>query len=113
MPPVLAGAPAPHPFKADSSGAFSRTILVAEESPDFRLSIRDFSFPPDRRTHTIVLPAAAFIHRLSGTGVINISNQRLVLTPRARTAVPPRAPIKVKNSGDQPVVLRALIVEAK
>jgi hypothetical protein len=35
------------------------------------------------------------------------------LTPVARTSVPAGAPIEVVNNGEQPVVVRALIVESK
>jgi hypothetical protein len=44
---------------------------------------------------------------------MSIAKQRLALTPAVRTAVPAGAPIDVVNSGEQHVVVRALIVEAK
>jgi hypothetical protein len=37
----------------------------------------------------------------------------MALTPAARTSVPAEAPIEVVNNGEYPVVVRALIVEAK
>jgi hypothetical protein len=55
MPAALGGTPPPHPFVSDPSGGFSRTIFETVEDPDFKLIIRDFSFPPDRQTHAVTL----------------------------------------------------------
>jgi quercetin dioxygenase-like cupin family protein len=100
-------------FSPDPSGGFSRTIFETDENPDFRLVIRDFAFPPDKQPHTVTLRSAAFLHLLSGPGEISIAKQRMALTPAARTSVPAGAPIEVVNNGEYPVVVRALIVEAK
>lgn len=102
-----------HSFRPDPSGGFSRTIFETDENPDFRLVIRDFAFPPDKQPHTVTLRSAAFLHLLSGPGQISIAKQRMALTPAARTSVPAGAPIEVVNNGEYPVVVRALIVEAK
>jgi hypothetical protein len=100
-------------FWLDPSGGFSRAIFETDENPDFKLTIRDFAFPPDKQPHTVALRSAAFLHLLSGLGEISIAKQRLALTAVARTSVPAGAPIEVVNSGEYPVVVRALIVEAK
>ena len=113
IPATLGGTPPPHAFEPDPSGGFSRTIFETDEHPNFKLVIRDFSFPPDRQPHTVTLPSSAFLHLLSGPGEINIAKQRLTLTSVARTAVPSGAPIDVVNSGEQHVVVRVLILEAK
>lgn len=113
MPATLGGTPLEHPFVSDPSGGFSRTIFETDKDPNFKIVIRDFAFPPDRQTHTVTLPSGAFIHLLSGLGEISIAKQRSASTPVARTAVPPGAPIEVLNEGEHPVVIRALIVEAK
>lgn len=113
MPATLGGIPPPHPFEADLSGGFSRTIFETDEDPNFNLIIRDFSFPPDRQPHTVTLPSAAFLHFLSGQGEISIAKKPLALTGAARMPVPAGAPIDVVNNGEQAVVVRALIVEAK
>jgi hypothetical protein len=113
MPATLGGAPSEHTFWRDPSGGFSRTIFETDENPDFKLIIRDFAFPPDKQPHTVTLRSAAFLHLLSGLGEISIAKQRLALTPVARTSVPAGAPIEVVNNGEYPVVVRALIVEAK
>jgi quercetin dioxygenase-like cupin family protein len=107
-------APDPHRFSVSPSGVLSRTVFETDEDPNFRLIIRDFSFPPDKQPHAIALPSAAFFHILSGKAEISVAKQRLELTPLARTpAVPAGAPIEVVNSGEFPVILRGLIVEAK
>jgi|SRR4029453_14464972 hypothetical protein len=120
MPSTFGGVPPAHPFRPDPSGGCSRTIFATDEDADFKAVIRDFSFPLDGRPHSIAFPSAAVVHRLSGFGAVSVSNQQLLVTPRARIAVPTGAPIKptgapikVTNSGDEPVVIRALIVEAK
>jgi quercetin dioxygenase-like cupin family protein len=113
MPATLGGTPPPHPFVSDPSGGFSRTIFETDEDPNFKLVIRDFSFPPDRQTHTVTLPSGAFLHILGGQGEISVANQRLALPAAARMAMPAGAPLNVVNNGEQPVVVRALIVEAK
>lgn len=113
MPATLGGTAPPHPFVRDPSGGFSRTIFETDEDPNFKLVIRDFSFPPDKQPHIVTLPSAAFLEFLSGPGEFSIANERLGLPTRSRTAVPASAPIEVVNSGEYPVVVRALIVEAK
>jgi quercetin dioxygenase-like cupin family protein len=114
-PPAAAreGPTAAHPFYRDPSGEFSRTIFETDEGPDFRVIIRDFSFPPDKEPHTVTLPSGAFLHILSGKGEISVGKQPMALTPLARTPVSAGAPIQVVNNGEYPLVVRALIVEAK
>jgi len=100
-------------FKPDPSGGFSRIVFETDENPDFKLVIRDYSFPPDKQSHVVTLPSAAVLHLLSGPGEISVAKRRLTLTPAARTAVPAGAPIEVVNNGDHATVVRALTVEAK
>jgi quercetin dioxygenase-like cupin family protein len=107
-------APEAHRFSVGPSGVLSRTVFETDEDPNFRLIFQDFSFPPDKQPHALTLPSAAFLHVLSGKGDISVAKQRVELTPLARTpAIPASAPIEVVNSGDYPMVLRALVVEAK
>lgn len=113
MPTTFGGPPPEHPFVSDRSGTFSRTIFETDEDPNFRLVIRDFSFPPDRRTRTVTLPFAAFVHFLGEPGETTIAGHRAAVTSTARMAVPAGTPIEVMNPGEQPVVMRVLIVEAK
>jgi quercetin dioxygenase-like cupin family protein len=107
-------APIANQFSVGPSGVLSRTVFETDEDPNFTLIFQDFSFPPDKQPHTITLPSAAFLHVLSGKAEISIAKQRVELSPLARTpAVPAGAPIEVVNSGDYPVVVRGLIVDAK
>jgi quercetin dioxygenase-like cupin family protein len=110
--PAFQLAPPPYPVERDPSGGLSRTIFETDEDPNFKIIIRDFSFPPDRQAHTITLPSTAFIHLVSGAGELSVAKQRLA-TPAATTAVPAPAPIEVTNNGEHAVVVRVLIVEAK
>lgn len=102
-----------HSFELDPSGGFSRTIFETDEDPNFKLVIREFSFPPSPKSQTLMLASVALLQILNGSGKITISNQRLVWTPIARTVVPAGTPIEIVNSGEQPIVVHALIVEAK
>lgn len=101
-------------FSADPLGGLSRTVFETDDDPNFRLIIRDFSFPPDNQPHTVPVPSAIFLRVLSGKGEIRVAKQRVELTPLGRTpAIPNGAPVEVVNSGDYPMVLTGLIVEAK
>jgi hypothetical protein len=112
--PTTPEGPTPaHSFLRDPSGGFSRTIYETDVNPDFKITIRDFSFPPDKETHTVTLASGAFIHLLGAHGDISVANKRLELAPMSRTAVPAGASIQVVNNGEYSVVVRALILEAK
>jgi len=107
-------APVAHRFSVGPSGVLSRTVFETDEDPNFRLIFQDFSFLPDKQPHTLTLPSAAVLHLLSGKAEISVAKQRMGLTNLARTPpVPAGAPIEVVTSGEYPVVVRALIVEAK
>jgi hypothetical protein len=107
-------APGAQRFSVGPGGVLSRTIFETDEDPNFRFVFRDFSVPVDKQPHTLTLPSAAFLHVLSGKGEISVAKQRVELTPLARTPpLPAGAPVEVTNSGDEPMVLRGLIVEAK
>ena len=107
-------APDAHRFSVGSSGVLSRMVFETDEDPNFRLIFQDFSFPPDQQPHTVTLPSAAVLHLLSGKAEISVAKQRMELTNLARTPpVPAGASIEVVTSGEYPVVVRALIVEAK
>ena len=107
-------APGVGQFSVEPSGVLSRTVFETDEDPNFRLIFQDFSFPPDQQPHTVTLPSAAVLHLLSGKAEISVAKQRMGLTNLARTPpVPAGAPIEVVTSGEYPVVVRALIVEAK
>jgi hypothetical protein len=107
-------APDARRFSVGPSGLLSRTVFETDEDPNFRLIFRDFSFPPDKQPYALTLPSAAVLHLLSGKAEISVAKQRMGLTNLARTPpVPAGAPIEVVTSGEYPVVVRALIVEAK
>jgi hypothetical protein len=112
-PTELGGVPPPHVFAPDPSGAFSRTIFATNEDSDFSIMVRDYSFPPDKQKHTVVLPSGAFAHLVSGSGDVTMANNRLDLSSIARAPLPANAPIEVTNNGENPIVVRMLIVEAK
>jgi hypothetical protein len=113
MPATFEGTPPPHQFVRDPSGEFSRTMFETDEDSNFKLVVRDFSFPPDQQTHTLTLPSAALLHILGEPGEISIANRRLALRSGSRMPVPAGVPIGVLNNGERAVVVRVLIMEAK
>jgi hypothetical protein len=110
-PETLGGAPPPNPFELDASGTFSRTIFETNEDPNFKITIRDYAFPPSNQAKTLTLPAAALVQNHSPHGDISVANQKLEFA--ARAAVPPGAPIGVTNNGDRAVVVRTITLEPK
>jgi hypothetical protein len=102
-----------HPFVSDASGALSRTIFETQDDPDFNITIRDFSFPPDGRPHVVTLRSGASLSLLSGSGEIAVDDKPQSFADDSKVAVAANASIKVVNTSGQPVVLRATIVEAK
>jgi hypothetical protein len=105
---TLGGTPPPHPFLPDPSGGFSRTIFETDENPDFKITIRDLSFPPDKQKHTVTLPSAAFLYLLSGDGEISIANQPLTLPP-GQGGGTGRGASQVVNNGEHPLVPKATL----
>jgi hypothetical protein len=113
VPTELGGIPAPHVFAPDPSGAFSRTIFETDADPDFKISIREYSFPPDHQKHEVAFPSGAFVHLLTGPGEATVANKKLDLGAVARTPLPAGAKVEITGTGDDPVIVRALIVEEK
>jgi hypothetical protein len=109
----LGSIPPKNPFVRDPSGGFSRTVFETDEDPNFRLVIREFSFPPDGQNHIVTLPSGAFLEIIGGQGAISIARQQMALTAGTRMAVSAGAPIEVLNNGEQPVFVRVLSVAAK
>ncbi len=103
----------PQPFEPDPSGGFSRTVFQTNQHPDFNLVIRDFSFPPDRQAHTVVLSSAALLHVITGNGEVSIAKKRYQFTSLMRRAVSAGDAIEIVNTGPQAMIVRVLIVEAK
>ena len=112
-PPAVGGMWPTNRFIRDPSGWLSRTVFETDEHPNFKLVIRDFSFPPDRQSHIIILPSGAFLHTGGGEVEVGVAKQRFKLSNVTRTAVPAGAPIQIVNNGERAVIVRALVVEPK
>ena len=113
VPETLGGVPPPHPFETTPTGVLARTVFETNEDPNFKLTIRDYSFPPANQAKTLTLPAAALLQNRSAHGDFSIANQKLDLTGTARIAVPSGAPVDVTNNGDRAVVVRSITIEPK
>lgn len=113
IPATLGGTPPEHPFVIEPSGVFSRTVFQTDEDPSFRITICDYSFPPDGQAHAVTLASGALLHLRDQLPEIAVAGERLALTSGARTTVPAGVPISVTNTGAQAAVVRTVIVEAK
>ena len=113
VPETLGGVPPPHPFELTPSGVLARTVFETNEDPNFKLTIHDFSFPPNPQAKTLTLPAAALLQNRSSHGQISINKQSVDLAGTARIAVAPGAPVDVVNNGDRAVVVRTITVTPK
>lgn len=109
---TLGGIPPPHPFVSDPSGGYSSVLFQSTEDPNFNVTIRDYSFPPDQQAHTLTLPTGALLQTRSDTGEISIAKER-VPAATARIAVPAGAPVEVTASGDTAAVVRVYSFETK
>ena len=112
-PETLGGVPPPHPFETTPSGVLARTVFETNEGPNFKLTIRDYSFPPGDQAKTLTLPAAAVLQNRSTLGDISVANQKVDLQGTARIAVPEGAAIAVTNNPDTSVVVRTITLEPK
>ena len=112
-PATLAGTPPAHPFVPDPAGGFSRNIFETDQGPDFKIVIRDYSFPANQQTRMGALPAGAVLHVLSGEGEVLAGNTRLALTSARRAIAPAGTALSVMNTGQQPLIVRVLTLEPK
>lgn len=113
IPATLGGTPPPNSFVQEASGVFSRTVFETDEDPNFKITIRDYSFPPDGQAHTVTLPAAALVQLRGQLPEISVAGEKLALTDGARTVLAAGAPLAATNTGEQAAVLRSVIVETK
>lgn len=113
LPATLGGTPPPNPFVQEASGVFSRVVFETDEDPNFTITIRDYSFPPDGQPHNVTLPAAALLQLRGQLPEIGLAGQQVKLTAGARTVLPAGAGLTVTNTGEQAAVVRAVILEAK
>jgi hypothetical protein len=111
-PKKLEGHPA-HPYTRDPSGVLARTIFETSDDPNFNIIIKDFTFLPDRQSHTISFPSGVFLHFFDELDYVKIAGLPITFHAGQRTAVAASTPIEVVNSGERIVTVRALIVEAK
>lgn len=104
---------APNAFVPDPSGGSSRIVFQSDENPDFKLVIRDFSFPPDEQSRSFSLPSGGLIHIVSGQGHVAIGNDHSRLQVGVRAEARAGATVSVVNTGQRPLIVRALALEAK
>jgi hypothetical protein len=112
-PASLAGAPVAHPFLSDAAGGFSRVVFESSDAPDFKVTIREFSFPPSQPIQTLRLSVGGIVHVLSGEGAVLVGNVRLAVNAAARAVITSGTTLSVANTGQQPLTFRVLSVDPK
>jgi quercetin dioxygenase-like cupin family protein len=103
----------PRGFIRDPSGWLSRIVFESDDNPDFKITIREFSFPPQPQAHTVNLPSFALARVVSGQAEVGTDKLKSLLSAGARTALPAGAPLVVVNNGNAPVIMRSLMLEPK
>jgi hypothetical protein len=109
---TLGGVASVHPFVSDPSGGFSRVLFQSSDDANFNVTIKDYSFPPDRQARRITLPGGALLQLRDDVAAVTVAQQR-VEAVAARVAAPAGAPVEVTNGGDTAAVIRVLLFEAK
>jgi hypothetical protein len=110
---TLGGVAPAHPFVSDPSGGFSRVLFQSSDDANFNVTIRDYSFPPDKQARSVTLPAGALLQLRNDVAAVTVAKQRVEAAAAARVAVPAGAPIEVTNGGDSAAVIRVFLFEAK
>ena len=88
------GLPPAHPFVSDPSGGFSRVLFQSSDDPNFNVTIRDYSFPPDKQARSVTLPAGALLQLLSDAPAVSVAKQPVEAAAAAIVAVPAGAPVE-------------------
>jgi hypothetical protein len=110
---TLGGVPPAHPFVSDPSGGFSRVLFQSSDDANFNVTIRDYSFPPDKQARSVTLPAGGLLQLFSDVAAVSIAKQPVEAAAAAMVAVPAGAPVEVTNGGDSAAVIRVYLFEAK
>jgi len=112
-PSVLGGVPPKQAFELDPSGAFSRTVFVADDQPDIRITVRDITVAPKQPTRPITLPDVALLELRAGRGAVSVAGQTTELTGAKAMAIPAGTAVVLSNGSDQALVVRQYVIEAK
>lgn len=112
-PSVLGGVQPKHAFEHDPSGAFSRTVFVANDHPDVRITVRDITVPPKQQVRPITLPDAVLFEVRAGRGAASVAGQTTELTEAKAMAIPAGTAVALSNASDQALVVRLYVIEAK
>jgi len=102
-----------HPFLPDPSGGFSRVVFQTDAAPDFRIVIRDYSFPAGAAPRTMTLPAGSLLHVLHGAGHVVVGTTTLALATAPRAVAAAGTAVQITSTGAHPLVLRVVSLEQK
>jgi hypothetical protein len=112
--PIFAGKPVTHPFEVASGQAAATRVLFEGAGPEnTQVIIREMLIGPGAETRLGALPGPALIDTRSGGGTLRAgehSEQLQIATP---LSVAPGTPIQIINDGEDSLLIRLYIVEAR
>jgi hypothetical protein len=112
--PIFAGQPATHPFEAMSGQAAASRVLFEGAGPDnTQIVIREMLIGPGADVRLDALPGLALVDPRSGVGTLRAGDRSEQLQIGTAISVKPGIPIELTNDGDDSLMLRLYIVEAR
>lgn len=112
--PIFAGETTTHPFEATAGQATASRVLFEGAGPDnTQIVIREMLIGPRADVRLDGLPGAALIDTRSGGGTLRAGDRSEQLRIAAAISVEPGVPIQLRNGGDDSLLLRLYIVEAR
>jgi hypothetical protein len=112
--PVFAGQPIAHPFQSVAGEPAATRVLFQGPGPNnTQVTIRELLIGPKGQVHLNALPGPALIDTRSGTGSLRAGDRSGPLQIATATSVAPGVPIELRNDGEDALVLRLYVVEAR
>jgi hypothetical protein len=102
-----------HALAPQDSGIFSRTVFEMNESPDFKVEIRDLSLPPGAKSSTRSQSETTVLEMRTDRGMVKIGEQSAEWQQDGDIVVPPGVPIELQNPTERELLVRLYLVEAK
>jgi hypothetical protein len=112
--PVFAGQPVAHPFEPLQGQPAATRVLFEGPGPDnTQIVIRELLIGPKGHVHLDALRGPALIEAQSGNGRLRAGERLGELQIATATSVATGMPIELSNDGDDTLVIRLSVVEAR